>query len=742
MRTLVISISIMALSVAISHAQQPFVDPVLTLVATDGVENVQVIDDREFEYVRYPGMAIFNNDTIITENNRAEFTFGSGTGRILIGRFSEVDANALTPSINDPVKGLLILNKGAIRASKQTGGGDYIEITTDASLTTFNDADVIIERTVSDSHSVQVYRGSARVVNTLTDEVYTIPAGCQFNLFGLDVTISAILAPNINPEQPCGERNIRGAIRSAPQDRSAPIVATLGDNYTSYIPSIMRYLTIDEPQVVEDSPEPEVEQEIIVEIHEDIEEEVAEPEPVMDINYIFLGLLAESGYYNDELYGMLAARVGVHIEDTFALGLLLPVTFQFDPFDPNTWSRYAGTHEWSFGTESSDAPQDIIRDILTKFGYIRFGNREKTNWEIYIGGLADVGIGRGAIVQNYGNTLDEPIVRRVGADAIFMAPVVEFELFIDDFIEPSLAATRLQFNFPVNSTGIGLYANWDIERLLRAEQRDAINESTLAIAILTLDTSFIFGDPDGTAVEIFSDNALFLPVTFNPLTLDFSSLTRSDGEEWINNYIFSLGVDVNAPVVGFEFGLYSWAGIAMPFVYDAAHERNGRQFANRVYSQATPGVSLSSVEDIFIGPHAELSFDIDSALLTISIRYLAPIQIIPAFEYGTSDLAGIHVDIGNEKTAGFFASLFFERQGVVSTATQSGIYAGSSLFDGYSNYGAAIGYNFDETVVVAIRIGTTTERDDSGAIIFNDNGVANTSLLFAINLFVAPRIYF
>ncbi len=744
----------------------------LTLTRTEGNRGIDVTDINDFAYIRYPGMGLLAGDIINTRTARAELALPGNSGKLLVAPRTTAEIGG-TPGVM-----FLLLEAGMVRFD--TSGPDTLRgehtIETDVSVAEFDSANLIVERSIGASHTVQVFAGTVRVYNKLTEEMFVVDPGCQFDLFGLESSIAPI-ASAAREGIVCDTATGR-AIAPPPAALAAEIPEPMhftGENFAAaavaaapLVPTLPP--AAPAPQVAPPAP-PAIDdvaqapEDTAVDENEAEEEESIAEEPEIDAeqdseknNYFYVGAEVETGY-QEGIYGIIGAKVGVRLGDTLQLGLIFPVTFRTNPLDPNTWVTYAGSHDWNFGAESALPGEDIARDIVNKIDYLHFGNIDSV-WGVYVGDLTGgESIGSGYIVNDYENALDLPLARRVGGIAALDFSFFTLKLLVDELVRPRFAALYTQLISGPIAFGLGVYGNWNLQELIGNARQETIDVTSIGVGIVSFDIAILIRRDDPSSGRLFVETAAFVPFSVGPNVFDVLSLLRTDGQPWINNYLLGAGFEFDVFTDNFSgkvrAAAYNWGGIATPLLYDATFDRRSVSWATLIYNQIRQVISITSLagipfptnrnHELFLGPYIELNFGNQDRSFVLGFEYLAPIRLLPSLEFGNDDVLGIHVVYEPGFGNGLFLEVYYDRRGLFSTLTNA---TGSfeeniaNLLDGFSNYGVNVGYQFAQGYRVSAGIGAAAQRDDLGFIINTPAGVPVTEFSIRLNAVVTPHFFF
>ncbi len=727
----------------------------LLLQYSEGNRGVRIIDNQQYEYIRYPGIGIRPGDTLTTVDNRVELSYKDIEGILKLNLNSTLQTLSATETGRELPTALELLS-GELRLTLARYS-QQVQIHTKLTKVVSSGADLIIEYQPRQSHTVTVYGGSATITNKITNEQSIIAAGCRFDFYGLENYITAFDDPSGSDANPPCEHSVppqrltelfsnevadelrhvsgnEGAILSTLLDRSS--VAQLAPP-----PPQQR----EEEEVVEQQEEDEEEvqeEELVEETTEESEEEEEEKKERERTNtYFYVGLDGGVMSYEQRLTATTGAIAGFE-SPIFGVGINAPLQYAINPFDPNSWYQYRGSHNWSFGG-GNDPAGDVIRDIITKFEflYLSLGD-ENLGLNLNAGALEDVTLGLGTLVRNYTNALDLPLQYNVGAQLELAVPFLDITLFTNDVSRARLFGGRVQFQAGSFSAGIELIADWGLAETLNASgilgETQASNNLTVAVASLDVATRVTEGQIN---LIPFLQGAFFFPGILSPFQFDLQNMLRQDGIPFINNFLFGAGVDIGLPIGSLLAALYGWSGIADPFIFDSTYERSRIDLAQDVQSVLT-NTADSSLGYINVGVGVALELELIKDLMRMKASYLLPMRVLSPFQlYGSDDRFGASLIFSGKLIPGFEIGARYSRKGFMNTILGTNSYEGASILDGNSTYGAFINYTFGDFLTVGGFFSSSTLRQANGEPQFTSANRANSQFTFGATVRFHPRFY-
>ena len=714
----------------------------LLLQYSENNRGVRITDSQQYEYIRYPGIAVRPGDTLSTTSNRVELSYENISGII------KLDLNSRMQALNSTNTGRAIpipleLLSGELRLTLARDS-QPLQINTGLTEIVSSGTDLIVEYQPRQSHTVTVYGGSATITNKITSEQSIIAAGCRFNFYGLDNYITAIEDPigsgvdpscelSVPPQQltELFSDEIEDQMRHASGDEEA-ILTTLLDATNNEADEINN----EEDETIDEEDEINDEEDEIIEENEEAVTEIERTD-----TYFYVGLDGGIMSYEQRLTATTGAMAGFE-SPLFGIGIYVPLQYAINPFDPNTWYQYRGSHNWSFGG-GSDPVGDVIRDIITKIEYLRLSlGDESLKFRMNVGALEQVTLGHGTLMHNYTNALDMPLQYNVGAQLDFASPFLNITLFTDDVSRARFFGGRSQLLLGALSIGFDLIVDWGLAETLNASNLldGAQPSDNLTAAIVSLDIGMNIGGEQPDAA-IFLQSAFFLPGTLSPFQFNLQNLLRQDGIPFINHFLFALGASVELPSGTLLAALYSWGGIADPFIFDNTYERTRVDLARNIHTALTNSTD-SGLTNINIGAGVVLDFELIKDLLQIEATYLLPVRILSPLQlYGSDDRFGASLIFSGELLPGFEIGAHYNRKGFMNTILGINSYGGASLLDGNSTIGAFINFTLEDFLTIGGFFSSSTLRQANGEPQFTSANRANSQFTFGATVRFHPRFY-
>lgn len=742
-----------------AQSQHTFSRPI-TISATVIDESIAINDINNYTYNWYVGMVLRDGDVLQSGQNRIELQYPVNSGFIIIDTESsiEVGENIYTANAGYYYYSLMI-QQGALRALLVNPHAQNTILQTNVTyITTAVGADVYIERTPSESHTVRVYTGYAHVYNLLTKETFLVPAGCEYNFFAIDTPVKQFqiirsirenesVAQNVNNACNTLNENVALEFLDTNQNRidfSSPFSRTVRELLKSELhaqfgsaENVSASARDSSADVRDDSTDA---RDISADSGISENDSTTDTKRTIQITdqYFYVGFDGSIGFNDLALYGVTGIRFG-YVTNNFSIGLLLPISFQFNPFDPNTWFTYRGTHEWNFGVGSGDVAQDIAQDIVSKFEYIRIGEPDSTLF-ILFGAIDDITFSTGALIKNYSNALDSPFVRQVGAYLNVDTDIGGVELFTNDVTRARFFGARGFLSIGDLDIGLSAISDWGLINFIDDTSVATLAVQQIALGILGFDIGLnISGGDEDSRISMVLSAAATLPLTIEPTATYLFALFRTDGLPWINNFLLSFDVSNSIKNITFNIGAHSWGGFIRPYLFNNNYDRHRANLANDVSNYL---LTREIDRNIYVGPYVGMRITNPAETIVFEFDAFVPVAIAPIFNLGGDDVFQVRFKILEQKGEGFYTDLFLLREGLIHTLTQTGDYQGSTLLDSNTLYGLRIGYLFINLIDVSAFITTTAVRDNAGNIVLGSGNRTETNLTFGLNVIVEPKFYF
>jgi hypothetical protein len=298
------------------------------------------------------------------------------------------------------------------------------------------------------------------------------------------------------------------------------------------------------------------------------------------------------------------------IQPRFTLGklkvaLYLPVIYQQDMLDPETWYRPDGNDEWSFGTDQSGWEAivgDAINDLFLKIRYVQYGdNRDPFFFKL--GNLDNITLGHGSIMRMYANDADFPSVRKVGLDLGLNKKKGGLQLMIDDAGNPQIFGLR-GYVRPIGKLGLGLSAVTDID-----PQREAGDDLMFLNGGADLDLPII--EKKRLSIVAFADVAAMVPYFRTPVG------SIPEGFAWDavwydgkpRNWGLDAGLLGNLLMIDYRLE-FQWSnGIFRPAFYDNLYDRLSGLYADEMIAYLS--APSDPIYDTYtMGVYGELGYEL------------------------------------------------------------------------------------------------------------------------------------
>jgi hypothetical protein len=424
-----------------------------------------------------------------------------------------------------------------------------------------------------------------------------------------------------------------------------------------------------------------------------------------------------------------------------SMGLYLPIIYQDNLFDPDSWYKPAGNSEWSFGTDKTelgDIVFDIMSDLFLKIRYIQWGDNGD-DFYLKFGNLDNMTIGHGILMYNFANNTEFPAIRKVGINTGINFDYLGLEAVLDDAADPTIFGGRFVYipfgpDFPL---GIGLSAITDIN------PDSELETSTTLWNTMMLNGAFDIGLPvkplgmtifaDIAAMTMYDSTGWHMETVYNP--------AQSDILAALNNYGITAGV--YGDILGFiDYRLeYQFSkGLFKPAFYNKSYLYNKTGYFNDL-STYVADPSQASYQDTTMGIYGELSANLFDAVI-LEGGYLWPWTISgTTIDFSAEDYFHIAAYLMPDviPIAGLYGSVSYTRTGLAGSISDA--FAGTSdfmPFDDKTIFSGEIVYPFDDFLDLALQFATALTRDNNGNIVLDTNGTAQVYYAFTID----TRIHF
>ncbi len=422
------------------------------------------------------------------------------------------------------------------------------------------------------------------------------------------------------------------------------------------------------------------------------------------------------------------------VQPRFTLGrlkvaLYLPVIYQDDLFNPDTWYHPQGNDEWSFGTDQTGWDRialDAMHDLFLKIRYIEYGE-QRDPFFFKIGNIQGVDLGHGLIMRDYRNDTEFPSVRRIGLNLGVDGEKGGFELLANDLTDPQVLAVRMYTRpagkvFPL---ALGLSAVAD---LCPGETFGKYPDLTYGDygqpiflnAGLDLDLPII--DKDPLSIVLFSDVAAMMPYFREPVAGPGPAIEAGPAlaAVWdssaggLRNWGVSAGVLGNILFLDYRLEYRYSTGTFRTAFYNAFYERlRGDMVKDVVQYLKDPSDPRYDLPRM--GVYGEAGFTLGK-LLAFSAGYEWPWYVNATGSIDRPDdyfkarlalLTGLPV----LRVKGSFS---YEKVGLVTTLLERG---SVKLFDKKTVFTGEVEYPISPIMNLAMLIATTAVDDGAGNLV-------------------------
>lgn len=451
------------------------------------------------------------------------------------------------------------------------------------------------------------------------------------------------------------------------------------------------------------------------------------------------GMQVGSVTINNETYAQAVFQPQVTL-GKFKAGFYLPITYTENLFDPSDWYRPRGNDEWSFGMEYwrekeyVDGLVDAATDIVLKFKYLEYGDRDVDNFYFKVGNLNSFTLGQGLLMQNYANDIDFPVVRRIGFQMGADFNSWGFEGMVNDFLDPYVMGGRLFFRpaAEVLPVAIGFTGITDLTPAAEVAATDTSETDTVDPIFLNFgtDLSIPIVRRQIFSLLTYAEAGFMLPYLRNDGT-DLSSgpqldaiYTLTDSEVTLSNYGWIAGIRGNALMVNYRLEFRSFEGTFRPSFYDSSYDRMRSTYAVDAvtYLQNPDAEAYTSTT---LGVFGEADANLFN-LIGMTAGYFWPWDKTADGSFVASDDDELIVQfsaLDGLIPLGITAGLEYRRTHFAATVAKRNDYSDSSLLvDVNTTLDGYLTYPLTEQIMVVARVSTAMKRDDAGEIEYGSDG--------------------
>lgn len=465
------------------------------------------------------------------------------------------------------------------------------------------------------------------------------------------------------------------------------------------------------------------------------------------------------------------------MQPTFQIGklktaLYLPIIYEKDMFNPENWYHPKGNDEWSFGTDQAEGDyvaigKDILSDLFLKIKYLQWGE-QRDEFFFKVGNMNNFTIGHGLIMNNYANDADFPSIRRIGVNFGIDREKWGFELMTNDLTDMQIIGGRVYFR-PIGKLAIGVSGVTDINPAEDLpETYDAANEIPTAEMIgdplfinggLDLDLPVI--ESDFLSLILFADVAAMLPYFRTDATSpDYTAATQgihaeaildTDSELGLQNFGSNAGVFGNIWEIKYNVHARFFNGTFRPAFYGTNYDRVSGEYAINTarYIQDLADGNTGPYQSTDMGIYGQAGYTMPK-VFSLEIGYMWPFDFDENGELVPSADDEIHLKAVLEKGVipgiDISGSLSYDRTNFVPMLAQK--ISGGDVAEGDKPYNWIDEYTVLKGEVVygvspnldlaALLAGATARNEESGAILYEEDGTQKMAVTFSIE----TRVHF
>lgn len=481
-------------------------------------------------------------------------------------------------------------------------------------------------------------------------------------------------------------------------------------------------------EVTKEAPVEEAEAGPVAEEEKKPEAAPAADDPMMEVLKKLFGLEVGSITIRGTTYSK-AVMSPVVAFDGFKLGLYLPIVYTSDMFNPQDWYRPEGNNEWSFGSDKKglwNKTADIANDLVLKIKYLEIGTQGADPFYLKLGNLKTMSLGHATVVRSFANDQDFPAVRKVGINAGVKLGPLALEGMADDIARASVVGGRLALDLIGDQVAVGVQAAADM---------NLANEQDLAAFKRTPAS---YGDPvllvGGVDLQLFKINAggIFRTTAFadantmavyyrqspeeNPSIKEGLNLTPFYHDGGFGSFGGETGLYGNVLMVDYRLTFQAEKGLYTNGIFQGNYYRTRNTLLNAVDTyivREDTGVD----ENLNMGVFGNFGFDI--GLFSLEGAYRWPFELKADGSIGPSenDSLKIKVDIPKDKIpfVALSGGISYERTQFVDSVVN-----GIDLFDANTVFKGEIVYGLAKGMDLVIGVGTMTQRDTDGSVIYQD----------------------
>lgn len=708
-------------------------DAVTILEYYDSDLELQILDRDGEDQQFFPGFALSPGDRIITRNTGVELRLEPSGSIVRIDSRTSVTLDALQGR-EDAFETAFTVESGWARivAAGSLETPFRYRVESRAAVITVTGTDLIV-RSSDTIDEVYLLEGSVSVEERGTGEILRLAEGQGLILDGSPLQIGIIPADDIIA--------LEARLQFDTLDPS--LVAR------AVPPPVAGLIPLPDP-IATDEPTPDVRD--TPRVAEEREEE--DPRTLFERIAECMDVHVGSATLENETWGNIVFLPRFQA-GRFFTRLYIPVTYRINPLYPGDWYRPGGNNEWSFGSdqdwsgETITALSDVGRDIALKIDVMQLGEPSDPVF-LRVGSLSGVNFGPGLLVQNFGNDLEFPAIRRTGMLFTVDRETWGSTTLISDLFDPAVIGNRFFFRPAVEIVdavvGLSVVTDRSPASVLPAldnpppgfaaaregKPRFLSVAADLTIPILDRGTHTLsgFGEAGGIIPTMQSSTSVDgRPVSSGIKT---NALVDFDTGE-LRNVGWTLGVAGQTQSLSYRFHYLNYTGTFRPGLYGQDYDRR-RGSAAAEATRYLANTRSPEFRNTTMAVGGEASFPLAS-VGQVSVGYTWPWEVSPSNSWSSSDddeiLFSFTLNPGI-LPGGFDAGFSYRRTGFLPTLVSRSGFGDSTLLDAATVVDGYVSYRIAPAVTISSRFATTMLRDGSGDVQYRSDGrprVAPTVIL-------------
>ena len=714
---------------------------------------IQIYDADGFQVDEiYYGMELNLGDTVKTNGSYAELRLDPNGTIIKLAPDTDFTLEALQGKKSDA--NAFALLKGKMRTIAAQGEGYNYSIRTPSAVCGVRGTDFGLEVLRGSRDAAAVLKGSIEFINLNTGKSLTLTKGMAADVFA-DV-FEPFTLPMEQMEQLFSEMNfVQLDPSTVPGYTPGPAAdAEKGDSEEKAAEEETEGGQ-EEPAVTE--PDTQEEEEETAEKKKDDKPKKNLLQPVLDFLKDKLEMEIGTITVDGQTYSKAVIQPVISI-GKFGMGLYLPIIYQQDLFDADTWYKPQGNDEWSFGTDHSGEGAgpillDILIDLVLKIKYIEWGE-QRDPFFFKVGNINDLTIGHGILMYNYANDYDYPAVRRIGVNLGLDAEKLGLETVVNDLTDPEIFGARFYVRpvgdkFPF-AFGISSIVDIDPASSIPIDpdiETEPIQYGDPVFINAALDIDFPIIEKDMFSLILFGDFGGMLPYfresyPASNITggLALNALYSDDeGSFKLKNYGIMAGLFGNIAKADYRLEYRYYNGTFKPNFFNPTYDRiRGGYVTDLAGYFADP--SAEEYQEQLMGIYGEVGFTIKEAF-TFEGGYMWPWSVGPSgITTSDEDYFLLKMALATDviPVVGIGASISYERTRFIPALLQKD--ATLSFFDANTVVKGELIYPAAEILDMALIVTTSLAYDTAGNLIMSDK---NPSLpLVRPSISFETRIHF